>query len=501
MQRLLDGLHIPKLSPLQATLASLAISLALVAALLVVGIGFSDTDLPLYLGGGAAALGLAVLISIRPEVGAYVLTVSVFTSLSDVLKYLGFPSINKPLVALVAVSILANILLRRERPKLRHLELLFLTIGISWLLSLFVAENQQRATNKVVDFAKDFVIVLCFIFSLKNQLYWKRAAWLLLLSAGVLAAMGTYQSVTGDYQQTFLGFAKISEQEVVRELTSGRLTGPIDDPNYYGQMMAAVLPLAVYRALDEKKLFLRVTAAVIGLLIIITVMNTYSRGAFVAMAIVLFLIAIERHIKFSWLMLVGLSAGILMLVLPAGYTQRISSIFEVDLTDQSSLRSDSSIRGRTSEMQAGLLMFGSHPFLGVGAGNYLNHYQDYASLLGLEDRLTERNAHSLYIETAAETGLVGVIALTSTLVALFAGILSARRKARDILKDSDWHSWIMAFQRALTSYLITSIFLHSDYIRYLWLLIALTIAMIYITDEAAQERQRAVSATVEEAIA
>jgi hypothetical protein len=44
-----------------------------------------------------------------------------------------------------------------------------------------------------------------------------------------------------------------------------------------------------------------------------------------------------------------------------------------------------------------------------------------------------------------------------------------------------WITWIASIQMSITAYLISSIFLHGNYIRYLWILVALGSAGLYLS--------------------
>jgi hypothetical protein len=67
--------------------------------------GFSTTYIAV---GGAIGLLFTFLVIQNPELGAYLLVISVFSSLSDILTDRGLPSINRPLIALIAFSIFLN---------------------------------------------------------------------------------------------------------------------------------------------------------------------------------------------------------------------------------------------------------------------------------------------------------------------------------------------------------------------------------------------------------
>jgi O-antigen ligase len=472
-----------KLTPIQANLISLLLVGTAMAALLVILIGDHNAAFRLMVLGGMLAIGLGVAIFVRPQLGAYILAVSVFTNMSSILIEQGFPGITKPLVALVFLGVLANRLLSRDLPGLKRSEWLLLVYGGIWLASSLVANDRDIALRRVADFVKDFVILLCIVYPLESRPgAWKRAVWLVILSAGVLAAIAAYQAVTGHTEQTFFGFSKFVHAQIVENVDDGRLIGPLDDPNYFGQILVAVLPLALYRVLDERKLMLKLLALATALFLVMAILNTYSRGAFLAMVLVLILIAIERRIRPSLVLLVALSSAVIIPFLPARFTDRLETL-SIFTDREASVHSEVSFRGRTSEMLVGVRMATDHPLLGVGIGNYAVNYQDYASQLGLEHRTEDRQAHSLYLEMAAETGMLGVLAFTAVFAAVLLGLNRARGKLNMLPEYRQWPGWITSVQMSIVAYLASSIFLHNDYIRYLWLFVALAMAMIRLADK------------------
>jgi len=64
---------------------------------------------------------------------------------------------------------------------------------------------------------------------------------------------------------------------------------------------------------------------------------------------------------------------------------------------------------------------------------------------------------------------------------LFDALNKACRAIEDSPRLVDWLPWISAYRFAILSYLLTSIFLHNAYIRYLWILIAMALTGIQIT--------------------
>jgi len=467
-----------KLNPFQINMLALLLVGPVVMVVFVLLIGYRDTRVGLLGLGGLVAVGIGLATLIRPQIGTYILVVTVFTNVSAILVDRGLPGTNKALVILILVSVLMGRLIRRQSFHLKPPEWFLMAYGGVWLMSAFVALDRAVSLAEFIDFVKEFLIILAIVYSIHQQANWKRVIWLIILTTTGLAALGAFQVISGNFNNTFWGFAAVTP-----DVDQMRLSGPIADPNFWGQVLSAVLVLALYRVFTEKNILLRLVAGGSSLLIIFSIINTYSRGAFLAMLLVLILIFIERGIN---LKKIGLVLAIVFVVipllspiLPTGFTERMQTLF-VFTNQEDTVHEDASFRGRSSEMLSGLLMFLDSPFLGIGVGNYEEAYQDYAAKLGLEHRTERRQAHSLYVETIAETGLFGLIAFSGVIASLFVGFGHIRRQTKIWKPDSDWPVWITSLQIALISYLITSIFLHGDFLRYLLFFVALGAAAIHI---------------------
>jgi O-antigen ligase len=263
--------------------------------------------------------------------------------------------------------------------------------------------------------------------------------------------------------------------------TVPRVGGPINAPNLWAQVLVAMSTLAVFRLIYEKQTIKKLVALLMLGIFFYIILNTYSRGAYLVLAIDTLLILLTFRKRFN--IMIPL-AGVMVLVLalpflPATYRDRFTSLFVV--TADNGIYQDTSLRGRSSEMLTGLTMFAEHPVLGVGAGNYKPNYQRYAQLIGIEFRAEPRDPHSLYVQILAETGILGMATFLGLVYFLFDALTKA---CRDVARSPhlvDWLPWISALRFAILSYLLTSIFLHNAYIRYLWLLIAMALTGIQIT--------------------
>jgi O-antigen ligase len=125
---------------------------------------------------------------------------------------------------------------------------------------------------------------------------------------------------------------------------------------------------------------------------------------------------------------------------------------------------------------AGWMMFVEHPLTGVGYANYGDNYLEYVSAVGIEQRREEREAHSMYLEVAAETGIPGIVAFGAVLVGAFASLRRARRRFLESGRD-EAAGTVRALQASLIGYLITALFLHLDFAGLFWILIGTCLVM------------------------
>ena len=150
------------------------------------------------------------------------------------------------------------------------------------------------------------------------------------------------------------------------------------------------------------------------------------------------------------------------------------------------MTTDESTAARITEMRVGLYMFQTHPFLGVGIGNYTNEYWSYAPDLGLDSGVlstdvatSPRQPHDLFIEILAETGLLGLISFGIFIIVLLTNLWQAQKKA----KNNSQSILIISIMMVILSWLIGGLFLHGVLTRWLWIFISLAIAGLHLPRE------------------
>jgi O-antigen ligase len=141
-----------------------------------------------------------------------------------------------------------------------------------------------------------------------------------------------------------------------------------------------------------------------------------------------------------------------------------------------------SAQQRIEVLKRGLDLFTRRPIIGLGMGNF--HIYS----------IREKVAHNGYLETAAELGLIGLLAY---LIIIMAPLRGLSRIERETMKSGDRNDinakyLSIGLQTVLIAYMITSFFSSIQYLWYLYYAAGFAIALrlIYAAEQAAQEKER-----------
>lgn len=448
---------------------------------------------PLYLAIGLIGLIAGLLTWQHVEYGLIVLVFITYTRLSDVLiQYHGAPSVAKLFVPLLLLIVVGRWWLFQEEPSPWGKTAVLLGLyGLVNFSSILWAAQPGRTINALEDYVKDALIALVVVMILRRGITLRRVIWSLLAAGIFLATITTYQHLTHTFTNNYWGFARADIRQIVGETSDYRIAGPLSS-NFYALVLVALVPLALDRFWHEKKVVLRLLAGWGLAMSVLSIIFTFSRGGFLALALVVILMLLRRLPNpFVLIATLGLAA-IIWQFLPAQYTARLNTLGGLLPTgdDTTAIEAEGSFRGRLSEVWVAWDMFTEHPVHGVGYANYNNNYLDYATNLGLDQRGEERSAHSLFLEIAAENGLLGLLAFGAILGSIFTGLQSARINFY-LLEMTDSAFIASAFTVSLIGYLAGSLFLHLAYPRYFWLLIGIGLAIPNIARYERTKRQMA----------
>jgi O-antigen ligase len=459
----------------------LAAVLGVVAGALIIFVGN-----PLYvLVGLAGLLGFVVTLA-SVEFGLLFLVFITYTRFSDiVVHYYSAPSVAKSFIVLLVVAILIRWAVANDRPR----RLLWPTVmvaayGMVGFTSLLYATNQAAVMYSLSNYVKDALIALVIVALLKKPNQFRHVIYTLLFTGVFISSFSVHQYLTQNFLSDYGGFAEAEFMNIAGETNDYRLSGPVGDPNFFAQVMVVLVLIGVERFMHDQNWFARILAGSCLVLSTLTVIFTFSRGATVAMALALVLFFLIARLKPAQVIAV-LALGILLLLFaPPTFFDRIFTIRDLFSpgSGQIDLTSDRAIRGRASESLTAWSMVRQHPFLGVGLNNYTTLYQEYAKSLGLAPSAEPRAPHNLYLEVAAETGVVGLAAFLLMIGFAFRAIIAARRALKAAGMD-DYAHMVTGFALAFVAYMLSGVFAHAAYPRYFYLMLGIAYALPSLIDQ------------------
>lgn len=340
---------------------------------------------------------------------------------------------------------------------------------------LWVRETAPTATD-LIGLSKNLLIVLVLTGYLTTMTRLRTVMWSMAFAIAVVAALSVVQYATGTFDDTYFGFANASMKQIVGETNTWRVSGPLPDPNYFGQLLVLGLPLALAVATTDRRPLLQIFGLIGALLIVAAIFLTFSRGALLGVAVMILAGVLTLRSRWVLLMSVGLVASVAALVAPSSYFDRITPIWQAvsAVVTGGQFVYDPALSERISVVTAAIEMFRDNPLFGIGTGQFPTQFADYALNHGL-DLGAPPEAHSMFLEKLAETGLLGFSMLIATAVtALTVGIRARRRLLESgHIRDA---AILRALLLSFVGYLTTAIFLHGAYERFFWLLAALLFA-------------------------
>jgi putative inorganic carbon (HCO3(-)) transporter len=464
----------------QAATLAMAVGMALLTALAIAVVG---QPLPILLLMAAGA-GLAVLM--RPDLATPIFLFGLYMNLPVIAtQFHGVP----PLIGAAFAMILLlpfgyHLVLRREAVVATPALFFVLAYLGAQLLSTVFSVDVESSVNEIGVFLVEGLVLYVLVSNvLRTPAAIRQAVWVLLIAGALMGSISVWQEFTGSYSNDLGGLAQINSAGfnvgTTEKVLRPRLAGPVGEQNRYAQILIVLVPLGFFRILGERRPSLRATAAVLTLLITAGLLLTFSRGAFVALVGLTVLAAAMRYVRIRDIaiaLVVGVAA---MGVIAPSFITRIDSLVGVaEFFGDTTPDPDGAILGRLTSNLAALNAFTDHPIVGVGPGQYSRALSNqYANELDLRHFTGTRRAHNLYLETAADLGVIGLSAFLGIAAATLLGLWRVRRRwlgKRPLLADLATSMWF-----SVIAYLATAVFLHLSYERYLWVLLALAAATVW----------------------
>ena len=338
-----------------------------------------------------------------------------------------------------------------------------LLLGVAGLLSIPMAMDPSEAWNTFVDFL--IKTILIFIV-LANVVRTEKRMKLLMYLALVVSLYLCYHLIA-DYRA---GVFRIGSEETNTQRVGGAIKGLFDNSNDLALHLVTMIPLAFALGLENKNPLRRILFWGISLLMIASVIITFSRGGFlglIAMALLL-IRKIGRRNKSMAFAALALGVVFFLAVAPGEYAGRISTIFNSasDLTGSSSQR--------TEVLKRSIWVTLRYPLFGVGLGNF--HHKSEQEL----------GTHNAYTQVSSEMGIAAMVCYIILLVHPFRKLRMIERDMFERNDNSRFYYLAIGLQASLLGYMVASFFAAVAYQWYIYYLVAYAIALrrIYYLQEA-----------------
>lgn len=436
--------------PLNAALLGACVLLGLLAGVSpVLGIG------------AAVAAVFALLVAADLTLGLCVFLVVAFAERAPALGTSDF-TLAKALGALLAVSWLANLAVRRERqlftahPAMTVMAVLLM----AWLLlTVGWAENEEAARSDVLRYALNLLLLPIVYAAVRRREH-------------VVAVLGVYVAGAVFWALYAIAVRNPDEPE--------RLSGLVGTANELASLMVTALLIAFGLLLGLRKAPVARVLCLAAVVICLTgLFLSLSRGG---------LVALGAALVFS--VLVGGRQRIVTAAIVAVVGLTVVGYFAYGASDEARERVTTlgSGTGRTDIWTVGWRMVEAQPLQGVGVGNFQTssvHYLLEPGAILRDDFIIDRPqvAHNMYLHVLAETGIPGLVLFLGL---LGAGALAAWRASNLFARREDvlMESCARAVVVALVALFVADFFVSEQLSKSLWLLVGLGPALLAIARRA-----------------
>ncbi len=314
------------------------------------------------------------------------------------------------------------------RPREVNLVLLFCLAG---LVSVpFAKESMAEAW---ASFSNIFIrAILIFVVIVNVVRTERRLRWLLLLAlgSGVLMAAGALSDFAAG-RLTVEGYR-----------VEGRIGGIFENPNEMALHFVTLMPVAAALALGSRSFLKKAIYGAAAALMVAGTVVTYSRGGFLAMAVVFFVLAwvLGRKNRFVVVVVAILLTVLLLIVAPGNYGARILSIYDHRLD------AFGSADARQQLLMSSIIVALRNPLFGVGMGNFI-----FVSPRSME-------AHNAYTQVASEMGAFGFAVYVLYVVSPLRRLLAVARATFEERRTSRFYYLAVGLAVSLVGYMVASFF-------------------------------------------
>jgi putative inorganic carbon (HCO3(-)) transporter len=253
--------------------------------------------------------------------------------------------------------------------------------------------------------------------------------------------------------------------------TTGRVAGPVEDPNDFAYLLATALPLCAY--LLTIKGGRRLPWALAFILIAAAMLATLSRGALVGCAALLAWGLITRRVPVR-----ALLAGVVAIVAVAALALTIWRPLLDSALQQKSHIANANQVSRQSFWRGAIQLTIDHPITGVGPARFPPEVLPL--LRNNPENIGPPVTHNSYLEILAEDGAPALALFLAYLAGAWLALRAVQRRAVEA-DDVDEQRLAIALQASLIIAIVSASFLSEQLTTPFWLLGGL--ACVILRDE------------------
>lgn len=253
----------------------------------------------------------------------------------------------------------------------------------------------------------------------------------------------------------------------------------ISDNNHFALAMVAVLPIVFYLYRQAQHRLLKYALIGSSLLVMLSVMGTYSRGGLVGIAALGLFALLRTNKKLKYILAVFPIVVAAIIFAPDKWSNRMDTIATAE--------TDSSFMGRVVAWKLSTLIAMDQPLLGGGfhAVQQFSVWSAYSRKIDqldfiptpAPDPYASHAAHSIYFQVLGDMGFLGLIVFLAILASAWRNasmVIEAAKKRPELRWASDLS---ISLQYSLIAYCVSGASLSMAYFEYIYMIFAMLVIL------------------------
>lgn len=324
--------------------------------------------------------------------------------------------------AILFIFLLYLLIIKGLRVSIKPFDKPLILYMLSITISLFYSINLRSSLHEIYQLIP--LICLLIVASNLDNRQSNKLISVILLSASILSIYGIYQYLWGfEHTREYLNLhlRHLLETRYVQEiLLTRRAIATFFSPNMFGAYIVTAIPLCagvLFNNIIEKKPYVLAGTSLIFLFIAVVLTKSLAAWISLSFGVIVFFMLARRFLnRIAWIIC------IFILLMPLFLLFLRYDMF-INLANQ-----QNTLLQRLSFWRTTTEIIRDFPLKGIGPGNLGNIYPKYRELVANETRF----AHNIFLQTWAETGLLGIVSIIFLVIVFIKVSLNIKRNLFNI---------------------------------------------------------------------